>query len=133
MMAHSYRPIERVAVLGTGLMGTSVAMAAARAGASVTGWDADPETTARAAALGGFMQAASSDEAVEGADLVVVCTPIHTIAPVVAVALAGRTFHPDCTSRTLASLWSRNDGQLVSPGPGGPTTAVPLFQRRHRR
>jgi prephenate dehydrogenase len=91
MAARSYGPIERVAVLGTGLMGTSVAMAAARAGASVTGWDADPETRARAAALGGFKQAASLDEAVEGADLVVVCTPIHTIASVVAAALASTT------------------------------------------
>jgi prephenate dehydrogenase len=84
-------PIERVAVLGTGLMGTSVAMAAARAGATVSGWDADPATTAHAAALGGFAPAASLEEAVEGADLVVVCTPIPTIAPVVAAALAATT------------------------------------------
>ena len=87
----SFGPIERVAVLGTGLMGTSVAMAAARAGAAVTGWDADPATTARAASLGGFTPAASLAEAVEGADLVVVCTPISTIAPVVAAALAATT------------------------------------------
>jgi prephenate dehydrogenase len=80
--------IRRVAVLGTGLMGTSVAMAAARAGATVTGWDADPATTARAAALAGFVQAATLEEAVAGADLVVVCTPITTIAVVVAAALA---------------------------------------------
>jgi prephenate dehydrogenase len=80
--------IRRVAVLGTGLMGTSVAMAAARAGSTVTGWDADPATTARAAALGGFVKAASLDDAVREADLVVVCTPIPTIAPLVAVALA---------------------------------------------
>jgi prephenate dehydrogenase len=80
--------IERVAVLGTGLMGTSVSMAAARAGATVSGWDADPATTARAAALGGFAPAASLEESVEGADLIVVCTPIPTIAPVVAAALS---------------------------------------------
>jgi prephenate dehydrogenase len=91
MAARSYRPIERVAVLGTGLMGTSVAMAAARAGASVAGWDADPATTARAAALGGFSLAASLEEAVEGTDLVIVCTPIPTIASVVAAALAATT------------------------------------------
>jgi len=88
MTDRSFGPIERVAVLGTGLMGTSVAMAAARAGASVTGWDADPATTARAAALAGFTEAASLEEAVEGAHLVVVCTPIPTIAPLVAAALA---------------------------------------------
>jgi prephenate dehydrogenase len=83
--------IERVAVLGTGLMGTSVAMAAARVGATVTGWDADPATTTRAAAIGGFVLAASLEEVVEDADLVVVCTPIPTIAPVVAAALAATT------------------------------------------
>ena len=91
MAARSSGPIQRVAVLGTGLMGTSVAMAAARAGASVAGWDADPATTARAAALGGFTQAASLEEAVDGVDLVVVCTPIPTIGPVVAAALAATT------------------------------------------
>jgi prephenate dehydrogenase len=83
--------IDRVAVVGTGLMGTSVAMAAARAGASVRGWDADPGTMARAAAIGGFAPAVSLEEAVEGADLVVVCTPIPTIAPVVATVLAATT------------------------------------------
>src|SRR5215210_7594029 len=91
MAARRYGPMGRVAVLGTGLMGTSVALAAARAGASVTGWDGDPATAARAAALGGFTQAASLEEAVEGVDLVVVCTPIPTIASLVAAALAATT------------------------------------------
>lgn len=81
--ARSRGAIGRVAVLGTGLMGTSVAMAAARAGATVAGWDADPATTARAAAIGGFAQASSLEEAVEGADLVVVCTPIPTTDAIV--------------------------------------------------
>ena len=80
-----------MAVVGTGLMGTSVAMAAARAGAAVTGWDADPSTTARAAAIGGFTPSASLEEAVELANLVVVCTPIQTIAASVAAALAATT------------------------------------------
>jgi prephenate dehydrogenase len=83
--------IERVAVVGTGLMGTSVALAAARAGATVTGWDADPGTTARAAAVGGFATAATLEEAVTDADLVVVCTPIPTIASSVVAALAATT------------------------------------------
>ena len=82
------RRIERVAVLGTGFMGTSVAMAAARAGASMTGWDIDPDTSARAARRAGFAPAGSMQEAVLGADLVVVCTPIGTIAPLAAAALA---------------------------------------------
>ena len=80
--------IERVSVVGTGLMGTSVALAAARAGATVTGWDADPATAARAATIGGFTAAPTLERAVRDADLVVVCTPIPTIAASVALALA---------------------------------------------
>ena len=34
---------ERVAIVGTGLIGTSIAMAAARVGSAVSGWDADAE------------------------------------------------------------------------------------------
>jgi prephenate dehydrogenase len=81
-------PIRRVAVLGTGLMGTSVAAAAARAGQSTVGWDLDPATAARAGALAGFEAAGSSEHAIRDADLVVVCTPIPTIAAHVAAALA---------------------------------------------
>jgi prephenate dehydrogenase len=79
--------LGRVGVLGTGLMGTSVAMAAARAGASVVGWDADGDAAARAATVAGLAPASSAEEAVSHADLVVVCTPIPTIAPLVTVAL----------------------------------------------
>ena len=81
-------PIHHVAVLGTGLMGTSVAAAAARAGQSTVGWDLDPATAARSAALAGFQAAGSAEEAVRDADLVVVCTPIPTIGVTVAAALA---------------------------------------------
>lgn len=69
-------PIDRVAIVGTGLIGTSVALAATRAGVAVTGWDADPAVAARAAASGGLTAAGSIEAAVHGADLVVVCTPI---------------------------------------------------------
>ena len=86
--APGVRPIRRVTVLGTGLMGTSVAMAAARAGGEVSGWDLDAGVAARAAARSGLTTAPSLEEAVDGADLVVVCTPIPAIAPVVAAALA---------------------------------------------
>ena len=41
--------IERVAVIGTGLIGTSVALAAARVGCVVTGWDAEEATARRSA------------------------------------------------------------------------------------
>jgi prephenate dehydrogenase len=114
MAARAYGPIERVAVLGTGLMGTSVAMAAARAGASVTGWDGDPATAARAAARGGFTQAASLEEAVQGADLVVVCTPIPTIAPLVAAALAATS---DAIVTEVGSIMGSVSEQVASGAP----------------
>jgi prephenate dehydrogenase len=77
----------KVAVVGTGLVGTSIGMAAVRAGDEATGWDADPAAAARAAERGGFSAAGSLLEAVLGADIVVVATPIATLAEVVAEAL----------------------------------------------
>jgi prephenate dehydrogenase len=77
----------RVAVVGTGLVGTSIAMAAARAGDDVTGWDADPAASARAAERGGFPAASSLAEAVRDAGIVIVATPIATLAAVVAEVL----------------------------------------------
>ena len=80
-------PIEHVAIVGTGLIGTSIAMAAARAGCVVRGWDADPDVVARAAARTRLTAAASLREAVTGADLVVVCTPIDVLADTVVSTL----------------------------------------------
>lgn len=80
-------PPRRVAILGTGMIGTSIGLAAARAAMEVTGWDLSPEVAARAAASGSLKTAASLEEAVEGADLVVVCTPIAAIPQTVARAL----------------------------------------------
>jgi prephenate dehydrogenase len=72
-------PAAAVTVVGTGLVGTSVALAARRSGARVTGWDTD-ETTLRAAA-GAFDERASSlPEAVAGAELVVVAVPVASLA-----------------------------------------------------
>jgi prephenate dehydrogenase len=45
---------ESVAVIGTGLIGTSIAMAAQRAGHAVVGFDADPDVLASAAAIASF-------------------------------------------------------------------------------
>jgi prephenate dehydrogenase len=76
---------ERVVVVGTGLMGTSIAMAAIQSGDEVRGFDADPEVLGRSAERAGLRPASSVEEAAEGATLVVLCTPIPTIG-----ALAGR-------------------------------------------
>ena len=72
--------VERIAVLGTGLIGTSIALAATRVGASVTGWDTRSDVAELAASRGGFTSAATLEEAVEDADLAFVATPIDVIA-----------------------------------------------------
>ena len=79
--------MDNIAILGTGLLGTSVGAAAVRVGCTVSGWDGDPATTAVAATIGGFRAAATLEDAVEGADLVVVCVPSGAIAAVAARAL----------------------------------------------
>lgn len=94
-------PPRRIAVLGTGLIGTSIAMAAARAALDVTGWDLDPDVVARAAATGALRAAASLEEAVRGADLVVVATPIDAISTTVLAALAAA---PDAVVTDAASI-----------------------------
>jgi prephenate dehydrogenase len=79
---------DSVAVLGTGLVGTSIAMAAARIGCRVTGWDTDPATAARSAVHAGLRATRSLEECVDGADVVIVSTPIPSIGPLAARALA---------------------------------------------
>jgi len=79
----------RVAVIGTGLIGASVALAAARAGAVVSGWDPDPTHVERAAAQGALVPAGSVEDAVADADVVVVAAPIEAIPGAVVAALRG--------------------------------------------
>jgi prephenate dehydrogenase len=72
-------PAAAVTVVGTGLLGTSVALAARRSGARVTGWDTDAATLRDAA--GAFDERASSlEDAVAGAELVVVAVPVASLA-----------------------------------------------------
>lgn len=77
----------RVAVVGCGLVGTSVAMAATRVDDQVRGWDPDPEVLRRSAGRSGLSAADSLAEAVGGADVVCVCTPTADIPQLVAEAL----------------------------------------------
>jgi prephenate dehydrogenase len=78
---------DRVAVVGTGLIGTSLAMAAIRAGDQVRGFDADPRVLAASAERSGLAPTTSLEECVRGATLVFVCTPIEAVARVVVEAL----------------------------------------------
>jgi prephenate dehydrogenase len=81
--------IDVLAVVGTGLIGTSAALAARRAGvARVTGWDAHPETLAVAAQRDAVEPAVSLAEALAAADVALVAVPVVDLPAVVRDVLA---------------------------------------------
>src|SRR5258705_5234670 len=69
-------------------MGASVALAARRRGDTVVGWDVDPDALAAAVAREALEPAASLEEAVRDADLVVVAAPIAALPSQVEAVLA---------------------------------------------
>src|SRR5262245_7551782 len=76
--------VQRLAVVGTGLIGASVGLAARRAGVpSVSGWDPDAAFLAEAAERGAVDAASGLDEALAGADLVLVAAPVGELPDVV--------------------------------------------------
>ena len=86
------RRLKRVALVGTGLIGGSLAIALRRSGsvASIVGADRDAAAVERAVALGVVDAAADSvSDAVRGAELVVVAVPVRAAGAVLHdVALA---------------------------------------------
>lgn len=76
-----------VAIIGTGLIGTSIAEAAARGGSVVRGFDTDASVLAAAAERSGLVPADSAADAVAGASLIFVCTPVGSIAAAISAAL----------------------------------------------
>jgi prephenate dehydrogenase len=88
--------IERLAVVGTGLLGASVALAARRAGVRVAGFDTDEAVLRQAVALG----AVETGGSVADAELVVVAVPVGSAPAVVREALAAA---PDATVTDVAS------------------------------
>ena len=79
----------RIAVLGVGLIGGSIGLAARREGAEVAGWDVDPAVLEGATERGAVDRvAASVAEAVEGADAAFACAPVGALPELTAEALA---------------------------------------------
>ena len=71
---------RRAAVVGTGLIGGSVALGLRTAGVEVVGHDADPASLDHALERGAVSETARSpEEAVAGVDLVVLATPVDLI------------------------------------------------------
>jgi prephenate dehydrogenase len=127
--------VGSLAIVGTGLLGTSVALAAKRAGVGrVTGFDADRATLLEAAGTAALdAQAASLQEAVAGAELVVVAVPVGTLVEVTRAVLAAAS--PEATvtdvGSTKRALAHALDDPRVVPGhplaggaTGGPTRAA---------
>jgi prephenate dehydrogenase len=99
-------PPERLALVGTGLIGASVGLAAKRVGVSqVVGWDADADSLAVAAERGALDSAEGSlAAAVEGADLALVATPVASLEDTVRAVLASGS---DATVSDVGSTKSR--------------------------
>ena len=80
--------MRRAALIGTGLIGGSVGLALRREGLVVRGLDRDPARADDAKRLGVVDEVARSiDDAVAGADVVVVAVPVGQVAEVVVAAL----------------------------------------------
>lgn len=126
------RAVERLAVVGTGLVGTSVALAAGRAGTRSRGFDSDSGVLGRAAAQGAIAPASSLAEAVADAELVVVAVPVGAAPSVVREVLdaAGPDVVVTDVASTKRPLAAFEDPRFVPGHPvaggatGGPARAT---------
>ena len=81
--------MQRLAIVGTGLIGASVGLAARAAGVSdVRGWDIDPDALQIAAGRNAVEPAASLQDAVGDAELAVVAAPVAQLPAEVGAVLA---------------------------------------------
>jgi prephenate dehydrogenase len=134
--AQSRKPtVGSLAIVGTGLLGASVALAAKRAGvARVTGWDAHAGKLREAVGAKAFDASGGSlAEAVAGVELVVVAVPVGVLVATTQEVLASTS--PDATvtdvGSTKRALARHIDDARFVPGhplaggaTGGPARAV---------
>lgn len=80
----SFAPLPRLAIIGIGLIGSSLARAAKKyhLAQEIALYDATASVRARAAELGLGTVCASAGEAVRGADLVIACVPVGIVGAV---------------------------------------------------
>jgi prephenate dehydrogenase len=99
--------LGRLALVGTGLIGASIGLAAKRAGGeSVSGWDPDPDALAVAAERGAIDTPADSlVAAVEEAELAIVAVPVAALAAQVESVLAAAA--SECTVSDVGSTKGR--------------------------
>jgi prephenate dehydrogenase len=96
----------RALIVGTGLIGGSVGMALRERGWHVSGMDASPGVAARAVELGALTVEGDDPDA----SLVVVATPVHAVAGVVADLLAAPGRRPGAVVTDVGSV----KGSLVA-------------------
>lgn len=103
-------PVRRVAVLGVGLIGGSIGLAARqRLGAEVVGHSRSPETIERALALGVLDRGAESvTEACAGAEVVFCAGPVATLPEQARAALAA------CGPEAVVTDVGSTKGELVA-------------------
>jgi prephenate dehydrogenase len=120
----------KVAVLGVGLIGGSIGLAARERGIEVVGFGRSPERLARASELGAIDAAAESlEEALDGTDACFACAPVGALPEQVGAALA--VAGPGCVvtdvGSTKAALLERvRDPRFVGGHPiaGAETAGV---------
>ena len=104
--------VGRLAIVGTGLIGASVGLAAKRAGAHVVGWDPDAAALAAAVERGAVDEAAASlEQALRGAELAVVAAPIGALPEQVKAVLAVST-----EETTVTDVGSTKAGIVAAAG-----------------
>src|SRR3954451_259892 len=121
---------QRIAVLGVGLIGGSIGLAARAGGGHVAGFDTDGATLDAARDRGAIDRAAASvADAVSGADAVFACAPVGALPQLVDEALAGApedavVTDVGSTKRTIANHTS--DERFVGGHPiaGSETSGV---------
>src|SRR6187397_615427 len=103
----------RIAVIGTGLIGASVGLAANQRGHTVVGHDPDERALAVAAERGAVDEAASFDAALDGADLAVVAAPVAQLVQTVQAVLAAS--EDGCSVTDVGSTKARVAAAAASP------------------
>ncbi len=94
--------VRSLAVVGTGLIGASVGLAARRAGvARVVGWDVDPAHLSTAAERGAVEAAPDLAAALAGAELAVIAAPVTALPVQVRAVLEASA--PECTVTDVGS------------------------------
>jgi prephenate dehydrogenase len=122
----------RIAVVGTGLIGASVGLAARRGGATVRGYDSDAESLALAGERGAVEPARSLEDAVADAEIAVVAAPVTALPRLVkeVLAAAPTATVTDVGSTKGAVCAAVDDGRFIGGHPvAGAETQGPAQAR----